>query len=193
MLAIFWLLVLLPVSQRADPSHLFKGGGKQAPGKYLLDRRSLPITAHEEFIPRVIMTQSGDQVLDFGQNLAGWVEFKNRLPKGNKVIIDFGEIMQDGEFYRDNLRSARAQFTYVSGGEEKWIRLPFLCVSVLFDKKAKNISVRVYRLKRKRCYITTLHHASIEVTKGGTRAWLSKVSSKWFTQCGKTRLLKATK
>ncbi|MDD6406634.1 MAG: hypothetical protein PUF82_01270 [Lactobacillus equicursoris] len=45
-----------------------------------MDRRSLPITAHEEFIPRVIMTQSGDQVLDFGQNLAGWVEFKNRLP-----------------------------------------------------------------------------------------------------------------
>lgn len=33
MLAIFWLLVLLPVSQRADPSYLFKGGGKQAPGK----------------------------------------------------------------------------------------------------------------------------------------------------------------
>ncbi|MFR0600608.1 family 78 glycoside hydrolase catalytic domain [Lactobacillus equicursoris] len=98
---------------------------KQAPGKYLLDRRSLPITAHEEFIPRVIMTQSGDQVLDFGQNLAGWVEFKNRLPKGNKVTIDFGEIMQDGEFYRDNLRSARAQFTYVSGGEEKWIRPHF--------------------------------------------------------------------
>lgn len=55
MLAIFWLLVLLPVSQRADPSHLFKVG-KQAPGKYLLDRRSLPIIAHEEFIPRVIMT-----------------------------------------------------------------------------------------------------------------------------------------
>lgn len=76
-----------------------------------MDRRSLPITAHEEFIPRVIMTQSGDQVLDFGQNLAGWVEFKNRLPKGDKVTIDFGEIMQDGEFYRDNLRSARAQFT----------------------------------------------------------------------------------
>ena len=72
MLAIFGLLVLLPVSQRADPSQLFKGGGKQAPGKYLLDRRSLPIIAHEEFIPRVIMTQSGDQVLDFGQNLAGW-------------------------------------------------------------------------------------------------------------------------
>ncbi|WP_326832090.1 family 78 glycoside hydrolase catalytic domain [Lactobacillus equicursoris] len=47
------------------------------------------------------------------------MEFKNRLPKGNKVIIDFGEIMQDGEFYRDNLRSARAQFTDVSGGEEK--------------------------------------------------------------------------
>lgn len=44
---------------------------------------------------------------------------------------------------------------------------PFFVVSVLFDKKAKNISVRVYRLKRKRCYITTLHYAPIEVTKSG--------------------------
>lgn len=148
MLAIFWLLVLLPVSQRADPSHLFKGG-KQVPGKYLLDRRSLPITAHEEFIPRVIMTQSGDQVLDFGQNLAGWVEFKNRLPKGNKVIIDFGEIMQDGEFYRDNLRSARANLP-MSVAEKKSrsgsLFCAFLC---FFDKKAKKRLCKGLQAKKK--------------------------------------------
>lgn len=97
------------------------------------------------------MTQSGDQVLDFGQNLAGWVEFKNRLPKGNKVIIDFGEIMQDGEFYRDNLRSARANLP-MSVAEKKSrsgsLFCAFLC---FFEKKQKNVSVRVYRLKRK-CY-----------------------------------------
>lgn len=63
--------------------------------------------------------------MDFGQNLAGWLEFKNVIPKGEKVSVEFGEIMQDDEFYRDNLRSARAQFTYISDGKDKWIRPHF--------------------------------------------------------------------
>lgn len=97
-----------------------------SPTKYLLDRKSLPITKHEEFKPKqIIHTAHGDTVLDFGQNLAGWLVFKNHIPKGEKIRIEFGEIMQDGEFYRDNLRSARAQFTYVSDGQDKWVRPHF--------------------------------------------------------------------
>ncbi|MFD1420218.1 family 78 glycoside hydrolase catalytic domain [Lactiplantibacillus songbeiensis] len=87
------------------------------PSKYVVDRLSLPITAHEQLpVKDVIHTQRGETVLDFGQNFAGWVSFKNHLPKGAKVSLEFGEIMQHGEFYRDNLRSARASFTYVSDG-----------------------------------------------------------------------------
>lgn len=94
--------------------------------KHLNDRLSLPVTTHEEFkVKKLIRTPHGSTVLDFGQNMAGWLEFKNMLPKGEKISIEFGEIMQNGEFYRDNLRSARAQFTYISDGKEKWIRPHF--------------------------------------------------------------------
>lgn len=93
--------------------------------RYIVDRLSLPITKHEVFPAKLINTPSGDCVLDFGQNLAGWVEFKNCLPRGEKVEMQFGEILQNGEFYRDNLRSARASFTYVSDGEATWVRPHF--------------------------------------------------------------------
>ncbi|ETY72515.1 alpha-L-rhamnosidase [Lactiplantibacillus fabifermentans] len=96
------------------------------PSKYVVDRLSLPITAHEQLpVKQVIQTQHGDTVLDFGQNFAGWVTFNNHLPKGAKVSLEFGEIMQNGEFYRDNLRSARAAFTYVSDGQTGPVRPHF--------------------------------------------------------------------
>lgn len=94
--------------------------------KHINDRLSLPITKHEGFkVKKLIHTPNGSTVLDFGQNLAGWLEFKNMIPKGEKVSVEFGEIMQNDEFYRDNLRSARAQFTYISDGKDKWIRPHF--------------------------------------------------------------------
>lgn len=94
--------------------------------KHLKDRLSLPITKHERFkVKQLIHTPHNSLILDFGQNMAGWLEFKNMIPKGEKVIIEFGEILQNGEFYRDNLRSARAQFTYISDGSSKWVRPHF--------------------------------------------------------------------
>lgn len=34
-----------------------------------------------------------------GQNFAGFVEFKANFLKGTKIILDFGEILQQGNFY----------------------------------------------------------------------------------------------
>jgi len=96
------------------------------PTKHLIDRLSLPIKEHETFsVVKKIITPSNGVVLDFGQNLAGWVTFKNNLPKGTKVALEYGEIIQNGELYRGNLRSARATFTYVSDGENHEVRPHF--------------------------------------------------------------------
>ncbi|MDV0430702.1 family 78 glycoside hydrolase catalytic domain [Lactiplantibacillus sp. DA1] len=98
----------------------------EQPSKYVVDRLSLPITTHERLaVKKVIRTNHGDTVLDFGQNFAGWVIFKDRLVKGTKIQIEFGEIMQNSEFYRENLRSARATFTYVSDGKGNTVRPHF--------------------------------------------------------------------
>ncbi|WP_338231310.1 family 78 glycoside hydrolase catalytic domain [Companilactobacillus muriivasis] len=96
------------------------------PTKHLKDRLSLPIKQHEVFnVKEKIITPSDGIVLDFGQNMAGWVAFKNNLPKGTKVELEYGEIMQNGELYRGNLRSARATFTYVSDGKSHLVRPHF--------------------------------------------------------------------
>jgi len=96
------------------------------PTKHLIDRLSLPIKEHEVFpVVKKIITPSNGVVLDFGQNMAGWVTFENHLPKGTKVALEYGEIIQNGELYRGNLRSARATFTYVSDGSNHEVRPHF--------------------------------------------------------------------
>lgn len=92
----------------------------------LQDRLSLPIKVMERLaVQEIIQTPSGEQVLDFGQNQAGWLEFYNREPKGTKLTFQMGEILQEGNFYRENLRESRAAFVYISDGEEKWVRPHF--------------------------------------------------------------------
>lgn len=96
------------------------------PSKYVYDRLSLPVKAHEQLpVKKIITTPSSEIVLDFGQNLAGWVSFKDRLKAGQRVEIQYGELLQNGELYRENLRNARASFTYVSDGKGRLIRPHF--------------------------------------------------------------------
>ena len=60
---------------------------------------------------------SGKQVLDFGQNLTGFVRFSCRAPKGRCITLKHCEVLgQDGEIYTANLRTARAADTYISDG-----------------------------------------------------------------------------
>ena len=89
-------------------------------------RRSLPVVIKEVMEPkRVIRTPKGETVIDLGQNMAGWVSFICREPKGTKLHFQYGEVLQDGNFYRDNLRTAKAEFTYVSDGEVREVRPHF--------------------------------------------------------------------
>ena len=68
----------------------------------------------------VITTPKGERVIDFGQNLAGYVELRVRGPRGARIVLRHGEILDtDGCFYTKNLRSAKCECTYIlSGGED---------------------------------------------------------------------------
>lgn len=81
-----------------------------------------PIKKHEIFKPvRIFTTPKGEQVIDFGQNLVGWVVMKVKGNSGDKVTMSHAEVLdKDGNFYTTNLRSAKAQDNYVlkGGGEE---------------------------------------------------------------------------
>ncbi len=77
------------------------------------------IRVKEERKGKLILTPAGEQVIDFGQNMAGVIRFVNRLPRGKQMRIQTGEVLQNGNFYRDNLRTARSEFVYTSDGTEK--------------------------------------------------------------------------
>ncbi len=89
------------------------------------DRYSLKVVTHEAFHPTLITTPKNELVLDLGQNIAGIFEMNVLVPFGQKVYLQFGEVLQDGCFYRDNLRTAKAEYTYISNGMPVVIRPHF--------------------------------------------------------------------
>ncbi|WP_158022961.1 family 78 glycoside hydrolase catalytic domain, partial [Hymenobacter coccineus] len=77
-----------------------------------------PIRAHETFkVVKVTKSPKGETILDFGQNLVGWVRVKARGKAGDKVTLSHSEVLDKrGNFYTDNLRSASAEDTYYLRG-----------------------------------------------------------------------------
>ena len=87
----------------------------------LEDRLSLPIIIKERIAPiELIHTPDGHLVLDLGQNIAGWVRMRVAEPAGTCIKMSFGEILQNGCFYRGNLGKAKQEYVYISDGTEKW-------------------------------------------------------------------------
>lgn len=89
------------------------------------DRLSVPILEQETFSMKVVHTPKGEMVLDAGQNMAGVFRLRVREPYGKKIHLQFGEVLQDGNFYRDNLRGAKAEYIYISDGKEKIVQPTF--------------------------------------------------------------------
>ena len=82
-------------------------------------RRSLPVRVNGEVKPKsVIQTPAGETVLDMGQNMTGWIRFKTSAPSGTKIHLQFGEVLRDGNFFPDNLRTAKAEYIYIADGSD---------------------------------------------------------------------------
>jgi len=89
----------------------------------LCDCLSLPVKVMQELKPAALLkTPAGEDVLDMGQNMVGFLRFKARAPEGRKQSLYFGELLQEGNFYRDNLRSAKAEYHYISSGTAAEVR-----------------------------------------------------------------------
>ena len=78
-----------------------------------------PVREHETFAPVAIFSSPrGERIIDFGQNLAGWVRFKVRGKKGDTIHLFHAETLdQNGNFYTGNLRKARQEDVYVLRGD----------------------------------------------------------------------------
>lgn len=84
---------------------------------------SPPVKGQETFRPVEIFTSpAGEQIIDFGQNLAGWVRFSVRGEAGDTIKLSHAEVLDKaGNIFTGNLREAQAQDQYIlAGGEEKF-------------------------------------------------------------------------
>ncbi|MCF7955618.1 MAG: glycoside hydrolase family 78 protein [Phycisphaerae bacterium] len=82
----------------------------------------VPVRPTQE-LPTVKLTEPKPDtyVFDLGQNFSGWARLKVKGNRGDKVNMQFAEMLNaDGTVYDDNLRSAQAADNYIlkGGGEE---------------------------------------------------------------------------
>lgn len=117
----------------------------------LTERTSLPLHKTEEFTPVKITRHNDHVLLDFGQMITGWVEFSGDFEKNQMVRLQYGEVLQNDMFYRDNLRTAKAEFIYTSDGVEKNVRphftyYGFRYVKVEGLKADQKVFFKAYRL-----------------------------------------------
>lgn len=77
-----------------------------------------PVRRMHEITPvKVIRTPAGETVVDFGQNMVGWVRLKARGPAGTVIRLRHAESLDKaGNFYVTNLRTARQTVTYTMKG-----------------------------------------------------------------------------
>ncbi|MBC2839326.1 family 78 glycoside hydrolase catalytic domain [Robiginitalea sp. SC105] len=92
----------------------------------LIPTENEPVRKHESFEPAEIMTTpQGDVVVDFGQNLVGWVQLRLGGTAGQKVSLQHAEVLtREGNFYTDNLRDADQKATYILNGSSGQVLEP---------------------------------------------------------------------
>ena len=71
-------------------------------------------------VKTMLKTPKGEQVLDFGQNLVGWVAFKVRAKRGDTLTLSHAEVLdKEGNFYTANLRSADQKIQYICKSDQQ--------------------------------------------------------------------------
>ena len=79
------------------------------------------ITEQDVLMPvRLIVTPKGERVIDFGQNMTGYVTLDIRAPRGSRTVLHHAEVLdKDGNFYTGNYRSAKNELIFIaSGGDD---------------------------------------------------------------------------
>nr|AFN57704.1 alpha-L-rhamnosidase GHF78 [uncultured bacterium r_07] len=137
----------------------------------LQDRVGLPVVECDRFpVKELIRTPKGGTILDFGQNLTGWVRFSCALQEGASISLTAGEILQDGEFYHENYRTAVSRFTYISDGTAREVRPHFTFFGFRYMKVDCDHPVRpedftAVHLRSAVPQIVTLHTGSAPVNR----------------------------
>lgn len=73
------------------------------------------VVENERISPiEIFKDANGDTIVDFGQNMAGYVETNLTAKAGDRVSFSFAEVLdKDGKFYNLNYNYAQSQYVYV--------------------------------------------------------------------------------
>jgi alpha-L-rhamnosidase len=79
-----------------------------------------PIRVTQSIKPvKEFKTPNGDLVIDMGQNMVGWVQFKLKGSTGDKITFRHAEVLdKDGNIYTANLRRAQQKVEYIFKGKD---------------------------------------------------------------------------
>jgi len=89
-----------------------------------------PVRVVDSLPPRSIRQIGDNSVLvDFGQNVAGWIRLTVHVDEGTRITVRHGErLTPDGQLYTGNLRSARQVDEYVCAGSALEILEPHFTI-----------------------------------------------------------------
>ncbi|ODN77292.1 alpha-L-rhamnosidase [Cryptococcus wingfieldii CBS 7118] len=90
------------------------------PTASLLSPDAPPVRRVQEINPiEIITTPSGKHVLDFGQNLVGWLRIERDFEGEGQVVLKHAEVLEDGELGMRPLRTAECEDRIILGGKTK--------------------------------------------------------------------------
>ena len=103
------------VDARLEPHGFEEAQVTEYPKEQLIRQEGPEIREQEVVRPcRSFRTPKGERVLDFGQNLTGYMVFEGTFRAGEKLSISTAEVLdKEGNFYTDNYRFARSKFHYI--------------------------------------------------------------------------------
>lgn len=109
------------------PMIVGKAKADAVPDTRLIPDESADVTEHERLKPlKLIITPKGERVIDFGQNLAGYVEIRVKGNRKDRITISHAEVLdRDGNFYTKNLELARCTNTYILSGNDDLLKPKF--------------------------------------------------------------------
>ena len=102
-----------------DDSKWLKAERTDIPYGTLRGQMTPNMTEEKLAIKPVVSIVDGKTIIDFGQNIAGWISFIPRGNAGDTIRIKYAEKLNaDGTIYLDNLRDALSEDIYICNGKE---------------------------------------------------------------------------
>ena len=95
----------------------------EGPWDSLIPQEGVEIHEQERISPSdIFTTPAGETVVDFGQELTGYVELSVDAKCGDVIALSHAEVMdRDGNFYTENYRAAKAKLHYTCcDGRQTW-------------------------------------------------------------------------